>query len=57
MPTKVRKHRGKYRVVEQKTGRTAKNKGGRTLDGGGHKDKDKARRQSNAINAYSPKSY
>lgn len=51
MPVKVKKVRGKYRVVEADTGKIAKNKGGTALDGGGHGTSAKASAQARAVNA------
>ena len=51
MPVKVRKRRGKYRVVEAGSGRIAKSSKGNAADGGGHATKEKASRQARAINA------
>lgn len=51
MPVTVMVRNGKSRVVEAATGRIAKNNSGTALDGGGHTDKEKAKRQASAINA------
>lgn len=51
MPVTVRKRRGKYRVIEAKTGHIAKSKKGNASDGGGHIAKIRATRQATAINA------
>lgn len=50
MPVKAVKRGGKYRVIEADTGRIAKHKSGTPVDGGGHKTREKAERQSKAIN-------
>jgi hypothetical protein len=50
MPVKVEKKGDKYRVVEAKTGKVAKNKGGTALDGGGYSSKAKAVKQAQAVN-------
>lgn len=42
---------GKWRVVEQATGKIAKNKAGTALDGGGHSDKKAALAQVGAVNS------
>ena len=49
MPVRVVKMGPRYRVVES-TGKIAKNKKGNTIDGGGHSTKEKAIKQSQAIN-------
>jgi len=46
MTLKVRKRNGKYRLTEMETGRVAKNKNGKPVDGGGHEDEVKAHRQA-----------
>jgi len=50
MPVTVRKRGEKYRVVEKATGRIAKSKHGKPVDGGGHASKQKAGRQCGYIN-------
>ena len=49
MPVKVRKVKGKFRVVEP-DGRIAKGSRGHARDGGGHLDREKALRQAGYIN-------
>lgn len=49
MPYKVKKIRGKYRVVKADSGKIAKNKAGTALDGGGHATASKAGAQIGAI--------
>lgn len=50
MPVKVRKRKGKYRVVEP-SGRLARRKAGyKPIDGGGHRSKAKAKRQAAKVN-------
>ena len=49
MPVKVRKVKGKFRVVEP-DGRIAKGSRGHARDGGGHVDRAKALRQAGYIN-------
>ena len=51
MPVTVKKLRGKFRVVEAKTGRVAKNNKGTSVDGGGYSSEAHAKRQARAINA------
>lgn len=51
MPVKVRKRRGKYRIVEASNDRISKSKHGKARDGGGHRTKKKAQAQARAINA------
>jgi hypothetical protein len=51
MPVKVKKRRGKYRVVEANTDRIAKTDKGNARDGGGHRTKLKADAQARALNA------
>ena len=51
MPVKIKPMGGKWRVVEQATGKIAKNKGGTSLDGGGHSDKKAALAQVGAVNS------
>ena len=50
MPVKTAKRGGKYRVVEQATGKIAKNKDGTAADGGGHSSQQAAVRQVGAMN-------
>lgn len=50
MPNKVVKKGDKYRVVEAATGKITKNKSGTAVDGGGHKSKEGAVKQAQAIN-------
>ncbi len=50
MPVTTAKREDKFRVVESDTGRIAKNRGGKALDGGGHGSKDKAQKQASAVN-------
>ncbi len=54
MPVTTRKRGGKFRVVEP-SGRIAKTKTGKAVDGGGHASKAKAGRQARAINDGSKK--
>jgi len=49
MPYTVKKVSGKYRVFKAGSGKTAKNKGGTSLDGGGHDDPKAAYAQIKAI--------
>ena len=51
MPVVVRKREGLYRVVEEETGRIAVTKNGNAVDGGGHREEAKAKRQAGYINA------
>lgn len=53
MPVKATKRGNKYRVVEAKSGKIAKNKSGTAVDGGGHSSETKAKSQARAINANS----
>ncbi len=54
-PVEVRKVGEKYRIVEAGTDTPAKNsRTGSLLDGGGHDDQDKARRQAGYINGTAP---
>lgn len=50
MPVKVQKKGDKFRVVESATGKVAKNSSGTAIDGGGHRSKDKAVKQVQAVN-------
>lgn len=50
MPTVVKKRGDKYRVVEEATGRIARNKAGTPVDGGGKKSKASVQKQATAIN-------
>lgn len=50
MPLTVRKRGDKYRVVEAKTGKIAKNAAGTALDGGGKKSKSAVEKQAQAVN-------
>ena len=50
MPAKVIKRGNKFRVIEADTGKLVRRKG-TPVDGGGHASRDKAQRQSNAVNA------
>jgi hypothetical protein len=50
MPVKTAKRGSKYRVIESRTGKIAKNKAGTAVDGGGHRTKTKAQAQARAIN-------
>ena len=51
MPVKTEKRGDKYRVVEAKTGRIARNRSGTPVDGGGHASKAQASSQARAVNA------
>ena len=51
MPVAVKVINKMYRVVEKNTGKIAKTKNGRAVDGGGHISKNKALRQVRAINS------
>lgn len=51
MPVKVRKRRGRFRIVEADTGRIVTSSLGNASDGGGHRTRAKAERQARAINA------
>lgn len=42
---------GKWRLIETETGNIASNKNNRPIDGGGHEDEDKAKRQAGYINS------
>jgi hypothetical protein len=50
MPVKVVKKDSKFRVVEARTGKVAKNAAGSPADGGGHRSRAKAVAQVQAIN-------
>lgn len=50
MPLTVKKRGDKYRVVEAKTGKIAKNAAGTALDGGGKKSKPAVEKQAQAVN-------
>lgn len=50
MPLTVIKKGKKHRIIEANTKRIAKNDAGTALDGGGHKSKDAALKQIQAIN-------
>lgn len=54
MPVTVAKRGKKFRVVEN--GKIAKNKGGTSLDGGGHETRTTAVKQARAVNASLKKS-
>ncbi len=54
MPVTVAKRGSKFRVVEN--GKIAKNKGGTSIDGGGHVTRNGAVRQARAVNASLKKS-
>ena len=49
MPVKVLKLKGLYRLVEP-TGRLARSVHGKAADGGGHVEKEKAKRQAGYMN-------
>lgn len=49
MPYGLRKIGGVFRVVDPYTGEIAKGKSGKPMDGGGHKNKNKALRQISAV--------
>lgn len=49
MPVRVVKQGPKFRIVEP-GGKIAKNKGGNSLDGGGHATRNKAIKQAQAVN-------
>lgn len=53
MPAFVRKRGNKFRVMENKGGKTVvvKNRSGTAVDGGGHSSRKAAERQARAINA------
>lgn len=51
MPVKVMKRGAKFRVVESRSGRIAKNRSGTAVDGGGKASKAAAQKQATAINA------
>lgn len=46
----IRKRNGKYRTVDRKTGRIARNQYAAPVDGGGFSDRDDALRQRDRIN-------
>ena len=50
MPLSIIKQGRKYRVVEDSTKSIAKTEKGSAIDGGGHKSKDAALKQIQAIN-------
>ncbi len=50
MPAKVRKKKGKFRVVHGPDNLIVKNKGDQPVDGGGHVTGTAAERQARAIN-------
>lgn len=50
MPVTTSKRNGKFRVIESDTGRIAKNKAKKALDGGGHESKAQAKKQASAVN-------
>lgn len=50
MPVSVKKIGGRYRIVSP-SGAVEKNRGGTSVDGGGHRSKARAVRQARAINA------
>jgi len=50
MPVKALKRGPVYRIVEAATGRITRNKSGTSVDGGGHKTREKAMKQASAIN-------
>ena len=50
MPVKCVKQGDKYRVVESNTGKVAKGRSGRAVDGGGHNSMEACRKQAAAIN-------
>jgi len=50
MPVKVAKKGDKFRVIEAKTGKIAKNKAGTAIDGGGHATMAQAVKQVGAVN-------
>lgn len=52
MPVTVKKQGMKWRVCEADSGNIAKNKNGVAVDGGGHRSKEKAKRQAAAINMH-----
>ena len=47
MPVTTSKRNGKFRVIESDTGRIAKNKAKKALDGGGHESESQAKKRSN----------
>ena len=53
MPVKAKKIGDKWRIVKADTEEIAKNRSGTPVDGGGHTDPVKARKQARAINANS----
>ena len=50
MPAKVKKIKGKYRIVHGEDNKIIKNKGDTPVDGGGHQTGTAAERQARAIN-------
>ena len=50
MPLTVKKIKDKFRVVEIKTGKIAKNAAGTAIDGGGHSSEASAKKQMAAVN-------
>ena len=50
MPVTTSKRNGKFRVIESDTGRIAKNKANKALDGGGHGSEASAKKQASAVN-------
>lgn len=51
MPVKTKKQGTRWRVIEAATGKIAKTKTGKAIDGGGHQSKQKALAQARAVNA------
>lgn len=50
MPNTIKNIKGKWHVVESKTGKVTKNQAGTAVDGGGHVSRLSAQRQAQAIN-------
>ena len=50
MPLTTKKIKDKWRVIEVKTGKIAKNAAGTALDGGGHGSQSAAQKQAAAVN-------
>ena len=50
MPVTTAKRSGKFRLIESNTGRIAKNKANKALDGGGHESEAQAKKQASAVN-------
>ena len=50
MPVSVQRRKGKWRLIEP-SGKLARRKNGKPVDGGGHSSQEAARRQQRAINS------